>query len=56
MGDGGSDFSKGYNLILFVTKGWMHNFRTLGQPLLGENKVHPQIYHSWGKGGITIIY
>ena len=29
----------------------MHNFGTLGQPLLGENKVHPQIYHSGGKGG-----
>ena len=33
---------KGCNLILLVTEGCMHNFRTLGKRLLGENKVHPQ--------------
>ena len=47
----GFRFSKGCNLILLVTEGCIHNFRTLGQPLLGENKVHPQMYHSAGKEG-----
>ena len=45
----GSDFSKGYHLILLVAKSYMHNFgnlvvtegcmqnfKTLAQPLLGE--------------------
>ena len=37
-GDDGdvSDIYLGRNLILLVTEGRMQNFRTLGQPLLGE--------------------
>ena len=31
----------------------MHIFRTLGKPILGENKVHSQIYHSGGQEGVS---
>ena len=34
--------------IFLLTKDRMQSFRTLGQPFLGESKVHPQIYHGRG--------
>ena len=34
----------------------MHNFGTLGQPLQGEDKVHPQIYHMiWVRVFVVVV-